>query len=159
MSLTHNLDLRQLHFSATAIHSTCSSTLQTSVVVLGISISKIRWSLLHLNCTFTSSLYWFHFRDSDLATWCQASTFLQDLFNPGTSTTAEVSPSPITFTQLLFRDPKPYLTVPRLTCSPWPLHAFKTSTTWETHTWHQVHLLAGGTTMASSRTQLLCVVC
>jgi hypothetical protein len=49
------------------------------------------------------------------------------------------------------------LTVPTLSCSSWPLHAFKTSTTWVTLT-HSLPCTAAarGTTLDISGTQLLC---
>ena len=61
------------------------------------------------------------------------SKILHDPFSPGPSIATEAAPSPMAFHGLS-------LTVWCLSCSVWPLHAFKTSTTWVTFTHYQVPL-------------------
>jgi hypothetical protein len=56
---------------------------------------------------------------------------MRDPFSPGPSIATEAAPSPMTFR---------VLSVPSLSCSAWPLHAFKTSTTWVTLTYYHVPL-------------------
>lgn len=48
------------------------------------------------------------------------------------------------------------LILPRLSWSPWPLHAFESSSTWGTLTYYQVQLPAGDTALVSPWPQILC---
>jgi hypothetical protein len=87
------------------------------------------------------------FGDSDPATWCQAPTSLHDTFSSVASTSTVC-----TLTNNLYW---PFM-VSNLSFAPWPLHTFKTRTTWEASTHYQVQLLVWDTASTSSGPQLLC---
>lgn len=99
------------------------------------------------DCTFTNSLFWPFFREFDPATWCQVSTSLYGSFNPeGSNSWGSI-----------FTNGLSGLTESNLTFFPWPLHDFRTSTTWRTLLYYQVRLFAQlGTTLATSTTHPLC---
>lgn len=72
--------------SGAPLHSSCCPWPLSHVLA-----SPKCWSfLLQLGCTFTNCLLWALFRDSDLITWCQASTSLSEPFNPEASATEAV---------------------------------------------------------------------
>lgn len=97
----------------------------TAVAVLGghlmVPASAICWDLL-LQQGFSNNLFY------RLSSWCQVSTFLQ----------GHQQQQRLHLHQLLF------LASLSLSCSPWLVHVFKTSTIWVILTHYQVQLPAGG---------------
>jgi hypothetical protein len=73
------------------LHSTAAAVLGGHSLILA---SPKLWS-------FTAPGLYLHqqplFRDSDPATWCQVTTSLHDLLNPGASTATEAVPVPLAF--------------------------------------------------------------
>lgn len=78
------------------------------------------WYLQHVQVSahfaFTNSLLWTLFRVSKHPTWYESTTSLCNPFNPGACMTTEAAPWPVA---------SPILDCADLSCSLWPLHAFK----------------------------------